>query len=187
MLFSIKRWFYAVMLGIALSQTVALADITIGPSLPVGLSLPSPGYVFCYEGGPCVAPWTGLALPMLMINESLQITTDSADFKFYLGDNLSGDFVVSLTPFYVTNSSPVQDELLANIATSEEILGVTTNGVFNLSASGGTQYYLLLSGLVRGDETYSLSVSAVPEPSQFIFLSIGLGLLVLRTAGRTRS
>lgn len=138
-----------------------------------------PGPSFCFEGGPCVAPWTSLNMPLLTVGQIAPISTNSSDFNFYLGNTLSGTHKVSLSPTYVGSSIPAYDELRANLATSDDVFGTTSNGELAFSAITGTQYYLMLSGLVRGEETYSLSVSAVPEPSQYLLLSIGLAALAL--------
>lgn len=140
------------------------------------LFLMGPGHSFCFEGGSCVGPWTSLNMPLLTVGQIAPISTNSSDFNFYLGNTLSGTYRVSLSPI------PAYDELRANLATSEDVFGTTSNGELAFSAITGTQYYLMLSGFVRGEETYSLSVSAVPEPSQYLLLSIGLAALALRIA-----
>ena len=97
---SIKRWFSIALMGMALPHAVAFADMSQSVAPPMRVALFEPGFVFCYEGGGCVAPWSSLALPSLSINESLSITTESTDFNFYLGNNLSGSFAVLLSPAY---------------------------------------------------------------------------------------
>ncbi len=186
MSYSIKRWFSIALMGMALPHAVAFADMSQSVAPPMRVALFEPGFVFCYEGGGCVAPWSSLALPSLSINESLSITTESTDFNFYLGNNLSGSFAVLLSPAYPSDFLQNQDELRANVATSDGVLGATNGGAFNFSASTGIQYYLLLSGEMRGDQTYSVSVSAIPEPEPYALLTIGLGILVLRITRKSR-
>jgi hypothetical protein len=145
-----------------------------------------PGFPFCYEGGPCIVPWTSLDMPLLAENIIAPISTNSTDFNFYLGNSFFGTYKISLYPAHIVASLPAYDELRANLATSETVIGTTSNGEFTFSASSGMQYYLLLSGLVRGGETYSLSVSAVPEPEQYLLMIFGLGLLVLRVSKKNK-
>lgn len=51
----------------------------------------------------------------------------------------------------------------------------------------GTEYYVMLGGLMRGGETYTLALNAVPEPDSSILLLAGLGLLSLATLRRRKN
>lgn len=170
-----------ILVTLALNATalhgVASASIIITqqPTPQVSLILLGPPLFFCVVGFPCEAPWTSQNLPILPVDVPLSISTNSTDFNFALGSNLSGLYKASLSPTYLTAS--FSDELFANIASSQAILGTTANGEFTFAATNGEPLYLLLSGEVRGGETYTLSVTAVPEPSQYLLLIIGLGML----------
>lgn len=187
MKFMPKHFLLAILLCASLMPKVVLADTSYLPPPPISLSLMEPGFSFCYEEGPCIAPWTSLDMPLLTKNQIAPIATNSTDFNYYLGNSLYGAYRVSLYPAHIVASLPSYDELRVNLATSETVIGTTTNGDLTFSASSGIDYYLLLSGLVRGGETYSLSVSAVPEPEQYLLLIAGLGVLALRVSKVTKN
>ena len=92
--------------------------------------------------------------------------------KKFLG---KGENYASLSPTNLAAS--LFEKLFANIASTQGIFGITANGEFTFEATNGEPLYLFLSGLVRGGETYTLSVTAVPEPRQYQLLIIGLAIL----------
>ncbi len=179
-----KHFLLAPLLCVSLISDVVLAYTSYSPP-PVSLLLSEPGMSFCHEGGPCTAPWTSLDMPLLTTNQIVPISTNSTDFNYYLGNSLSGTYKVSLYPSHLVASLPTYDELRANLA-SATVIGTTSNGNLTFSTSSGIPYYLLLSGLVRGGETYSLSVSAVPETEQYLLLIAGLGVLALRVSKKNK-
>lgn len=122
---------------------------------------------------------------MLAVGDAATITTASSNFSFDLGSGLSGLHKVTITPTFASSLGPI-DELRANLANSQSILGVTTSGESVFSASNDTHYYVMLSGEVRAGETYTLLVSAVPEPETYLFIAIGLGVVMLRVRQTNR-
>ena len=137
-------------------------------------------YNACLIGQPCPADavWTGWQLPTLQVGQTLSFTTSSAT-PFYFGNNLNGLVNVTLTPFFQNQSSSnIVDELTANIANRSSIISTTQDGFSTFEASIGTDYYLLLGGLVRGGVTYQLQVSQVPLPAPFFLFGTGMTLLL---------
>jgi len=134
-------------------------------------------YVACLVGEPCPTPegsWTEGQLPPLEVGQQTSISTSSPSFAFYLGNSLNGKFDVSLTPIPPYNYSA--NELTANIVNRTSILSTTNAGISTFEASSGTDYYLLLSGLVRGGQTYQLQVSQVPLPAAFLLFGSVLSM-----------
>lgn len=120
------------------------------------------------------APWVSWSIPLLTPGTPIAITTSSSDFSFFLGSELVGTYKLTLTPAYQIGFSPSFDELRANLAASDALIGATSGGGLIFSAAYGSRYYVMLSGLMRGADTYTLSVSAVPEPEQWAMLVLGL-------------
>lgn len=164
-------------LSAAALQGAANASIIITqqPIPQVGLNLNAPPPFACLVGFPCEAPWASQNFPLLPVGITLPISTSSIDFDFALGSNLTGLYKASLSPTNLAAS--LSEKLFANIASTQGILGITANGEFTFEATNGEPLYLFLSGLVRGGETYTLSVTAVPEPRQYQLLIIGLAIL----------
>ncbi|MGR8930280.1 MAG: hypothetical protein ACU836_06535 [Gammaproteobacteria bacterium] len=169
--------------------SVILTDTNPNPP-PAGIYiLWQQGFGFCLIGEPCVVPdgpWVDLQLPTLQIGEQTPISTASPSFGFYLGNSLKGQIDVSLTPvFQIPENQNFVDELTAKIADRTAFLTTTHDGQTNFNASNGEDYYLLLSGYVRGGTTYQLQLSEVPLPgAAYLF---GAGLILLLKSGRNRS
>lgn len=162
--------------GAASASIIVTVDPT--PPVPLSLYLFAPPFFVCVVGFPCEAPWTSQNLPILPVDIPFSISTNSTDFNFALGSNLSGLYKASLSPAYLTGS--FSEALFANIASSQAVLGTTANGEFTFAATNGEPLYLLLSGQVRGGDTYTLSVTPVPEPGQYLLLIVGLGMLAFQ-------
>jgi len=137
-------------------------------------------YVACLVGEPCPTPegsWTEGQLPPLEVGQQTSISTSSPSFAFYLGNSLNGKFGVSLTPItQISAYNYSANELTANIFNRTSILSTTNAGISTFEASSGTDYYLLLSGLVRGGQTYQLQVSQVPLPAAFLLFGSVLSM-----------
>lgn len=166
--------------GVAIASSIT----TQQPIPQVSLGLNAPPLFACLVGFPCEAPWVSQNLPLLPVGIPISILTSSTDFNFALGSNLTGLYKASLSPIYLTAS--FFDELFANIASSQAVLGTTANGEFTFAATNGEPLYLLFSGRVQGGETYTLSVTAVPEPGRYLLLIIGLGMLAFQISRRNR-
>jgi len=158
------------------NASVTLTAYNPEPNLFVG-SFFQNNYVACLIGEPCPTPegsWTEGQLPTLEVGQQISISTSSPSFAFYLGNSLNGKFDVSLTPIPPYNYSA--NELTANIFNRTSILSTTNAGISTFEASSGTDYYLLLSGLVRGGQTYQLQVSQVPLPAAFLLFGSVLSM-----------
>ena len=186
MRYLLRIFLLTVVLNATALHGVASASIIVTqqPPLQVSLNLFAPPFVACLTGFPCEAPWASQNLPILPADVPLFISINSTDFNFTLGSNLSGLYKASLSSTYLTGS--FSEELFANIASSQAVLGITANGEFTFAATNGDPLYLLLSGRVRGGKTYTLLVTAVPEPGQYLLLIIGLGMLAFQRSRRSR-
>ncbi len=171
-------------------ECYASVMISTGPALPppgiyIMLSA-TPGWA-CIIDEPCVPPdaaWTEFQLPNLQVGQQVSISSSSSNFAFSLGNSLNGKVGVSLTPFF-RGVGATSDELTANIADRHSILSTTNASVNTFEANSGTDYYLLLSGLVRGNQTYQLQLSQVPVPAAFWLF--GSGLAALLTLNKRKS
>jgi MYXO-CTERM domain-containing protein len=112
---------------------------------------------------------------------------DSAPaFTFYLGKDLSGAYQLSLSPEYRVVGAPSFDELRANVISPQTFIGISAGGKLDFSATPGTDYYVMLSGIVRANETYALSVAAIPEPAVSTLLMGGVALVGFAVRQRRR-
>lgn len=177
------------LISFASQTSLASVMISTGPPLPppsIGILLPQGGFSFCSIDGSCQtfdASWVEWQLPPLQVGQESSISTTSSSFGFYLGNSLNGQIDVSLTPVFQTpDNTNFVDELTANIANRTAIFSKTHNGLTTFEAVSGTDYYLLLSGQVRGGTTYQLQLSQVPLPTAFYLF--GSGLLLLLNFGR---
>lgn len=180
------------LVSFASQNSLASVMISTGPPLPppsMGILWQHGGFGACLIGEPCItpdAPWVELQLPTLQVGQETSISTTSSRFGFYLGNSLTGQIDVSLTPvFQIQDNENFVDELTANIANRTAIFSKTHNGLTSFEAVSGTDYYLLLSGQVRAGTTYQLQLSQVPLPAAFYLF--GSGLLLLLNFGRNRS
>lgn len=161
------------------NASVVLTSGTVYADLRVGLFSIING-VACLVGDPCFIPdgsWTQEQLPALEVGQQTSISTSSPNFSFYLGNSLNGKFGVSLTPLpQISAYNYSANELTANIFNRTSIISTTNVGISTFEASSGTDYYLLLSGLVRGGQTYQLQVSQVPLPAAFFLFGSVLSM-----------
>jgi hypothetical protein len=161
------------------NASVTLTNTYTPPNLLISLLFPING-VACLVGEPCVTPdgsWTEGQLPTLEVGQQASISASSPSFSFYLGNSLNGKFGVSLTPIpQISAYNYSANELTANIFNRTSILSTTNAGISTFEASSGTDYYLLLSGLVRGGQSYQLQVSQVPLPAAFWLLGSVLSI-----------
>lgn len=118
--------------------------------------------------------WTQSILPSLGVGDQISLTTLSNNFGFYLGNALSGNISLSLSPNYRIDSTPSQDELIINVMSRSGIISQSDFGSTAFNAISGNDYYVLFSGLMRGGQTYELQVSQVPLPASWLLLFSGL-------------
>lgn len=141
-----------------------------------------PTLSYCLPNGTCGnydAGWTQRNSPIIQVDQKISISTASTNFAFYLGSTLNGKFEVSLTPTFQASSPYSGDELTANIANRTSILSTSNAGVASFEASKGIDYYLLLGGLVRSEQTYQLQVSQVPLPAAFWLFGSWLSMFLV--------
>ncbi len=132
---------------------------------------PSP--TFCLGTNPCDGFWTQSAFPSLAIGDNVSLTSSSS-FGFYLGNTISGNLLLSLSPYFRTNTTPTQDELLINVMDRTSTISTSDFGNATFSAISGNDYYVLLTGIPRSGLTYNLQVSQVPLPASWLLLLSGL-------------
>jgi hypothetical protein len=153
------------------------------PSSSIILAPPNAGCYYLTSGDTpvCTVPWAGMNLPILNIGETVSFSVSGFSLVgsawFYLGDQLDGNFEISIDPIFPKSSPGTglsQDELdviLAIDAWPLE-LGKTVNGTLDFVATPGAEYYLLTEGAVRPNTDYHLSVRQVPEPDTLALFGI---------------
>ena len=125
------------------------------------------------------------------------MTTASPIFAFDLGNGLSQTYLASLTPGFRTEATslpayvgsgyiPPQDKLQFPVAEPSKALGTSDPGRVEFNANSEVGYIRLLQWRVAGWVTYTLSLSAVPEPAALALMSAGLGFLAWRRHRSTR-
>ena len=191
----LKRYRVMVILLACFAAQNAFASVFISSDPPpqtpsnMRIFLPFGGFSFCLIDGSCQttdASWVESQLPSLQVGQDISVSTTSSSFGFYLGNSLTGTMEVSLTPVFQTQGiTHFVDELTANIANRTAVFSTTHDGHLTFDAVSGSDYYLLLSGLVRGQTNYQLQLSQVPLPAGFYLFSSGL--MMLLRFGRKRS
>lgn len=169
--------------------SMASVGISWNPTPPISFILSDPSFVCLTDlngVSSCSTPWASGKISTLPSGGSAAISTQSDTFSFYLGNNLSGSFKLLLLPAYQESFLPSLDELRGNLMTPQSFIGVTSGGKLDFSAAAGTDYYVMLSGTVRGDTIYSFSVSAVPEPEVNSMIMAGIGLICAVVRRRKR-
>lgn len=169
----IKIAVFLLLTGIAIPSSYASVFFSSDPT-PSNVYIAGPVFLVCIQGPqPCPdGYWTQLALPSLGVGEQASLTTSSSSFGFYLGNTLNGDISISLSPYFRTNSTPSQDELIVNVMNRTSTISTSDFGNTTFHANFGEDYYALLSGEVRAGQTYQMQITAVPLPaSGLLFLS----------------
>ena len=152
--------------------------LTSNPAPLLGVSVVWQPY-FCVEGPPGYScpggEWTNLALPSLGVGEHGLVTTASSSFGFYLGNTLSGNTSISLSPFYrQDDASPPRDELIMSVVNRANSISTSGFGTATFNAVSGVDYYVLFDGMVRYGQTYDVAVSQTPLPASWLLLLSGL-------------
>ncbi|PKM36910.1 MAG: hypothetical protein CVV06_08640 [Gammaproteobacteria bacterium HGW-Gammaproteobacteria-10] len=111
----------------------------------------------------------------LVQDQSIPIIYEPFETYFSLGNELNGNFQVTLTPTFLSNS---HHSLEFEIAEGNSFLIHSMDGTALFRAEHGLDYYVFLNGSIRGDQSYNLQLTQVPLPASIWFLGIGLaGLL----------
>ena len=144
-----------------------LVPITID-TIPIGKLTPT--YYFLL---PLVEPVQNMQ-PLIQ-EQSVSITIEPFETAFSLGNELSGNFQVTLAPTSLSNSN---HSLQFVIADRNAFLVHASNGMALFEAEHGIDYYVFLEGFIMSDQSYNLQLTQVPLPASIWFLGLGLtGLL----------
>lgn len=150
-----------------LTDFIPLDPIPIDP-IPIGKLTPT--YYFLL---PLVEPVQNMQ-PLIQ-EQSVSITIEPFETAFSLGNELSGNFQVTLAPTSLSNSN---HSLQFVIADRKAPLVHASNGMALFEAEHGIDYYVFLEGFIMSDQSYNLQLTQVPLPASIWFLGIGLaGLL----------
>lgn len=168
-----------VLISVFLSMDTA-ASVTIiqDPWLPVSRGI---GWTFvaCISdfSSACDQAWAKENLPAINTEETATFTASDSTVGFYLGNSLNGEFQATLTPSLQLETTPPTDELEIWFANRQAVLTKSKSGLAVFSIESGTDYYLILNGIVRGNQTYSLQVSQVPLPPAIVLFGWGMILV----------
>lgn len=163
----------AVVLISSVAAPSSYASVIYTYDIPTNIAIYWADYL-CLGADPCDGPWTQLALPSLGIGDNVSFSTLSYSDGYYLGNTLSGNISLTLSPYFRIDSTPSQDELIINVMSRTSTISKSDFGSTAFDAISGNDYYVLLSGTIRGGQTYELQVSQVPLPTSWLLLFSGL-------------
>lgn len=138
----------------------------------------------CQSGETCVGDWVQSVTTPLAVGTAASFDSHSNSFSFALGA-LRGHYQVTLSPSFSSDGwrsidgtdSRSSDELNVLLANRQTLLQTSSRGMLDFTASPDQDYYLFLNGAIRGNQTYQLSLSPVPEPETWAMLLAGLGVV----------
>jgi hypothetical protein len=127
--------------------------------------------ILCLEGQPCPRGWTSSNLRALAVGVEKVIPVGVDPFVFDLGDQLTGTHRATISSSFAAKNPQLAEELFVVLADSFNYsLDISSQGSLSFDAVEGTPYYLFVRGLLRGGESYSVTVFQVAEPSSVLLL-----------------